>query len=117
MTSRKTSTPGLEVVKRRWGYFIRHIASGLPAHSGLILRQRDAVAAADAVDRLGVDYTLPLREVNAAAECCVEGGGDAVARFLRSHVDHHPLPQPDPLPPPVRRAVPVPGALTLHIAT
>jgi hypothetical protein len=101
---RQTSTPGLKVVRHsRFGYQIIHTGSGLPANYGLITLLRDAVAGADAVGRLGVDFTLPPRKLDAALDRDVEGGSHEVYRYLSSLRDCHPMPR-NPLPPPVRRA-------------
>lgn len=102
MPRRQTTTPGLTVVKHnRFGYFIRHTASGLTVHRWLIRRQRDAVAAADALGQLGVDFTQSKSEVLAAMESGVEGGKAAVYRYLNSLLEHYPM-TVEPLPPPTR---------------
>lgn len=75
---------GLVVKKHnQFGYFVIHAASGLPLHPYLIKLQRDAIAGAEEVGRLGIDWTQSAAAVNKAIERIPGGRAAAYGSLVK----------------------------------
>jgi hypothetical protein len=76
-----TTVPvGLEVKRYGLGWWISHVASGLPLHSVEYATKREALAGVARVAQLDIDWTGDKDTVRAAAEA-LPGGMDAVRRL------------------------------------
>lgn len=75
-----TIPAGLEVKRYGLGWWIGHTASGLPLHGVAYNTKRDALAGAERVGQLPIDWTGDKDTVRAAAEA-LPGGMDAVRRL------------------------------------